>query len=231
MKKIEKPIIVEFPLRGEWLAPNTPGTKIPSHGTDALGSRFAYDFLQVDWERKGRPNYRIHPLRYLFFGAKLTDCHCWGQNVYAPCDGQIIDAADGYNERSRIHILPDLFVAIKNALFFDPRKDDLQKVAGNYVIMRCSDNVYAALVHFQRDSVRVSKGQYVKKGDLLGNVGHSGNSTAPHLHFQLMDSGNMSDAKGLPCAFESYELFKDNEWKTINNGVPTNKDRIRFLKL
>jgi len=48
MKEIYKPIIVEFPLRGEWLAPNTPGKKIPSHGTDQLGTRYAYDFLQVD---------------------------------------------------------------------------------------------------------------------------------------------------------------------------------------
>lgn len=43
-----EPIIVEFPLRGEWHSPNTPGTKIPSHGTNKLGSRYAYDFIQVD---------------------------------------------------------------------------------------------------------------------------------------------------------------------------------------
>ncbi|MBP1762425.1 MAG: family metallopeptidase, partial [Firmicutes bacterium] len=49
MSKARAPIIVEFPLRGEWLSPNTPGTKIPSHGTDQLGTRYAYDFIQVDW--------------------------------------------------------------------------------------------------------------------------------------------------------------------------------------
>jgi hypothetical protein len=40
-----EPIIVEFPLRGEWLSPNTPGTRIPSHGTNRLGTRYAYDFI------------------------------------------------------------------------------------------------------------------------------------------------------------------------------------------
>ncbi len=38
MNEMHEPILVEFPLRGEWLAPNTPGTKIPSHATDRLGS-------------------------------------------------------------------------------------------------------------------------------------------------------------------------------------------------
>ena len=46
-----EPIIMAFPLRGEWLAPQTPGTKIPSHGTNRLGTRYAFDFIQVDWAR------------------------------------------------------------------------------------------------------------------------------------------------------------------------------------
>jgi hypothetical protein len=30
---MDTPVVVEFPLRGEWTAPNTPGKKVPSHGT------------------------------------------------------------------------------------------------------------------------------------------------------------------------------------------------------
>ena len=51
--KYEKPVIVEFPLRGEWMAPNTPGTKVPSHGTEQLAQKYAFDFLQIDWDKKG----------------------------------------------------------------------------------------------------------------------------------------------------------------------------------
>ena len=51
---------------------------------------------------------------------------------------------------------------------------------------------------------------------------------APHLHFQLMDSGDITVANGVPCAFEQYEIFQDNEWQIIENGIPTDKDRIRF---
>ena len=76
--------------------------------------------------------------------------------------------------------------------------------------------------------VKVRIGQKVKKGDLLGCIGHSGNSFFPHLHFQLMDSDDMCSAKGIPCAFANYEVFKNGEWETITNGIPTDKDRIRF---
>lgn len=66
MLEMSNPIIVEFPLRGEWLSPNTPGTKVPSHGTNQLGTRYAYDFIQVDWNRIGNPAYRVGLMQYLF---------------------------------------------------------------------------------------------------------------------------------------------------------------------
>ncbi len=47
-----EPITVGFPLTGEWYAANTPGYKVPSHGTDLLGQRYAYDFMQIDWNMK-----------------------------------------------------------------------------------------------------------------------------------------------------------------------------------
>lgn len=228
MKELDKPVIVSFPLRGEWLAPTTPGKKIPSHGTDQLGERYAYDFLQVDWTRKGWPAYRAHWLQYLFFGVPLNKCYCWGQDVYAPCDGTIVKAEDGYKERKRVHILSDSYVALKNAYTFDPRKDNIQSVAGNYIIMKCDNHVYAALVHLQMGSIVVSEGQQVKKGDALGKVGHSGNSFAPHLHFQLMDRCDIASAKGIPCAFEQYDLNENGKWIQVNNGIPTDKDRIRI---
>ncbi len=228
MIEVREPVIVEFPLRGEWLAPNTPGTKIPSHGTDQLGTRYAYDFIQVDWERMGWPAYRVSMLQYLLFGVPLKEYYCWGQEVYAPCDGIVVQAEDGYEERERTNLLSDLSNAYKNAHYFDPSKDDVQSVAGNYVIVECGNDVYAALVHLQTGSIQVTVGQNVKKGEVIGRVGHSGNSFAPHLHFQLMDSSDIATANGLPCAFKQYEVFQDGGWQQVVNGIPTDKDRIRF---
>jgi hypothetical protein len=228
MKGFDGPVIIGSPLRGEWMAPKTPGKRIPSHETDQLGERYAFDFIQVDWARTGRPFYRKNLLQYLFFGVPLNKCYGWGQEIYAPCDGVIIKAEDGYKERPIVNLLCDVSAALKNAITFNPEKDDIQTVAGNYIIMKCADHVYAAFAHLQTGSVTVSAGQIVKKGNVLGKVGHSGNSIAPHLHFQLMDSSDLRSAKGIPCAFERYELFQNGEWVTVYNGVPSDKDRIRF---
>ena len=46
--------IVEFPLRGEWMAVQSPATRIPSHGTDMLGQRSAFDLIRFD-PRPGAP--------------------------------------------------------------------------------------------------------------------------------------------------------------------------------
>ncbi|MBM7551411.1 M23 family metallopeptidase [Thalassobacillus pellis] len=230
MKDFEEPVIVELPLRGEWMTPNTPGKKVPSHGTNLLGERYAFDFVQVDHKRKGNPFYYTSTLRYLFLGVPLDKTYGWGKEVHAPCDGEIIVAEDGYQERSRAHVVPDFFIRLKNAYSYRPFKDGIQAVAGNYIVMKCHNDIYAGLAHLKRGSITVAAGQRVKRGAVLGEVGHSGNSTAPHLHFQLMDSSNLFSAKGLPCAFESYEIFRDGEWETIYKGVPSDKDRIRFRR-
>lgn len=222
------PIIVEFPLRGEWLSPNTPGTKIPSHGTNQLGTRYAYDFIQVDWSRVGKPAYRVSLMQYLLSGVPLSEYYCWGQEVYSPCDGIVIAAEDGYVENVKTNLLLDMSNAYKNARYFDPAKDDIQSIAGNYIIIQYSENVYAAICHLQAGSIQVSVGENIKTGNIVGRVGHSGNSFAPHLHFQLMDSNDIATANGIPCAFKKYEIFRNGKWEKVTNGVPTSKDRIRF---
>lgn len=77
MIEMNEAIIAAFPLRGEWLSPNTPGTKIPSHGTNQLGTRYTYDFIQVDWNRKGYPAYRVSVPRYFIWGVSLNEYYCW----------------------------------------------------------------------------------------------------------------------------------------------------------
>lgn len=225
---MNEPVIVEFPLRGEWLAPNTPGTKIPSHGTDQFGARYAYDFIQVDWGRSGWPAYRGSLFRYLRSGVPLNDCYCWGQNVCSPVDGTVIQAEDGWAESPRTDLVGDLSRAWKNAHHFDPKRNNAREVAGNYVVIECGERIYAALCHFQTGSIQVTVGQQVRKGEVIGRVGHSGNSLAPHLHFQLMDHRDITIANGIPCAFERCQVFENGNWKTVTDYLPTARDRIRF---
>ena len=225
--ELDKAVIVDFPLRAErWVAVNTPGERIPSHGTDMLGQRFAYDLLKVD--ARG-PGLRYHPagiLHGFFIGVRTRDCYAWGAEIHAPFDGEIVGAADGVAERGWIHPLRELIVAFKNTVTFSPAR--LRSLLGNYVIMRRGD-VFAAFAHLAPGSVAVAPGQAVRNDDVLGRVGHTGNSTAPHLHFQLMDSIDPMHARGVPCAFRTYEVMRNGSWERVENGIPHKVDRIRYL--
>src|SRR4029450_794074 len=55
---------------------------------------------------------------------------------------------------------------------------------------------FAVFAHLAPGTVSLATGQEVRVGDLIGRVGHTGNSTAPHLHFQLMDASDPLRAKG-----------------------------------
>jgi murein DD-endopeptidase MepM/ murein hydrolase activator NlpD len=223
------PVVVDFPLRGEWIAPNTPGTKVPSHGTDALGERYAYDFVGIDPSSRSRRFYRPSPLRYLLRGVRLQDCFGWGQPIFSATDGIVVRAEDGWPERNPVHLLRDAAILLKNARTFNSKQTtDLRFLSGNFIIIETKDG-YAVYAHAQTGSIIVSPGDKVIAGQQLANVGHSGNSTAPHLHFHLMDHADPWQAQGILCCFRDYEVFDEGAWQLVQNGIPKATDRIRKL--
>jgi murein DD-endopeptidase MepM/ murein hydrolase activator NlpD len=104
----------------------------------------------------------------------------------------------------------------------------VRRLVGNHVIVR-SNAVYAAYAHLAPGSVRVDVGQHVKRGDVVGLVGSSGNSTAPHLHFQLMDNADPLVARALPAVFASYDVWRHGQWQQAQNSVPTTAEHIRLM--
>lgn len=221
-----KPIAVNFPLSGEWCAVNTPGEKVPSHGTDQLGQTYAYDFFQIDWSKKG---YRISHkplLRSILFGVALNETLCWSQPILAPFDGEVIEASDGLKERNPVHIVRDLLTVIKNGVFLNADKNqDLKCVLGNYIILK-GQEAYCLIAHARFNSILVTEGQNVIEGEHLADVGHSGNSSAPHLHFQLMDRPDLLEAKGLPCCFKKLQVYEEGNWSEVNNYIPGKRVQI-----
>jgi hypothetical protein len=227
MGELDDPVVVELPLRGEWSVERTPADRIPSHGTDLLGQRYAYDLVRTDH----RPGFHLHPagtLRWLLLGGRTRDCYGWGQPVHAALDGVIIAAVDGVAERQWLHVVREAWWAVKTTLGFARRGLDAARLAGNHVIT-ATGGTFALYAHLAPGSVAVTRGQQVHAGEVLGRVGHTGNSTAPHLHFQLMDSADPLRARGIPCAFEEYLVQRDGGWERVERGIPGRYERIRSV--
>lgn len=215
--------IVEAPLRGEWTAINTPAHRVPSHGTNYLGQRYAFDFIQTD-EASGMP-YRSGLMRHLFWAQPADAFLCWGQQVFSVFDGRVAAIGEQWPDRTRVNLLLALLGSTLWAP--GPRGDDIRPLAGNYVIVE-GERASAFYAHLQRGSITVKVGDMVRAGDPLGTVGNSGNSTMPHLHFHLMDRPDIRAARGVPCRFRTLERFQDGNWSTIANAVPGRDVRIRW---
>lgn len=225
-----EPIPIESPLRGEWMVVNSPGSRVPSHSTHLFAQTYAFDLLQVNWAKPFKFHCKSN-LDHILGRVHLTDCYAYGKPIYAPMSGQVVEAMDGHPERNPVQPIRDISVAFKNAWFFDPHKHNIQDVAGNFVVIQGEgvwEGLWVFLGHMKTSSVKVESGDFIQSGDLSGRVGHSGNSTAPHLHFHLMDGPDPITAKGVPCCFREYELHQDGHWVTVENGIPKNEARIRF---
>jgi hypothetical protein len=225
--ELDNPVVVELPLRGEWSVERSPADRIPSHGTDLLGQRYAYDLVRTDHRR----GFHVHPagtLRWLLVGGRTRDCYGWGQPVHAAFDGVIVQAVDGVAERQWLHLVRESWLAVKTTVGFARRGLDPARLAGNHVIMATA-GTYALYAHLAPGSVAVTGGQRVGVGEVIGRVGHTGNSTAPHLHFHLMDSADPLRATGIPCAFAAYLVEGEGQWQRVERGIPHRRERIRSV--
>jgi len=150
-------------------------------GRFCLAQRFAIDWEQVD--DAGR----------IFIGdpKSVQSYRIYGQPVFAVAAGDVVAARN------------DLEDQLPGAL---PKGLPLDQADGNFAIIKLREGVYALYAHMRRGTVRVSAGARVHQGEQIGNVGNSGNTQAPHLHFQLMDRPDALAANGLPYVFASYRI-------------------------
>jgi hypothetical protein len=215
-------VSVAFPLRGEWTALHTPAERIPSHGTDYFGQRYAFDFARLIgpyMKAYGKPIWQ-----HLCGRVTAEDCYGWGQPVLAPFAGEVIAARDGWPDRERLNLLRDLFTTS----FFarDATSQDYRPLTGNYVLLAGNLGV-ALLAHLRRGSLKVREAQRVNEGEFVAAVGNSGNSTTPHLHFHMMDGPDPFKARGLMCKFRRYERFRGGAWEEVFDSIPDAFEPIR----
>lgn len=221
-------IAIDFPLHGVWITPHTPGTKVPSHGTSNFGESHAIDFVMIKDNDSFKKPYRNSLFRYLFQGLTLSDFYGWGQKVYSPIDGEVISVVNSIEERNPVKVLNDITNMVKVTNEYTKNSNSPELVAGNYILIKHSDNLYVLLAHMKKESIIVKPGQKVQANQPLGQLGHSGNSTMPHLHMQFMNSDNFQTAQGVPFIFKKYEVKRNGKWEEVFNSIPTVKDIIRY---
>jgi murein DD-endopeptidase MepM/ murein hydrolase activator NlpD len=197
---------------------NSPARRVPSHGTDLLGSRYAIDFVGVD--NRGR----TAPMRdwRTFVATEPTQrFFAFGRPILAPADGVIVAAHDGEVDhaarRSQLALVP---YALGQA---SRLRRGAAAVAGNYLTIQLSDSgAFAVLAHLRAGSLRVAVGDHVVAGQPIGECGNSGNSTQPHVHVQVMDSTDISIARGLPMVFRNFREWprSGNPLQVTGSGIP-----------
>jgi murein DD-endopeptidase MepM/ murein hydrolase activator NlpD len=214
-----KPVIViSPPLRGDgWMASNGPSPTsvhrraiLPLEGHAVISQRFAIDWAQVHPDGEW---YRGDPLNNKSYRS-------YGQMAYAVADGAITEAKDGIPENTP----GPTSRAVEMTL---------ETMPGNHIIEQIGDGAYATYAHLQPGSLRVKVGDHVRPGQVLGLLGNSGNSTAPHLHFQICNANSMMACEGLPYAFNSFEVA--GRWKPGDSiskhemEIPTEGEVVNFV--
>ncbi len=143
--------------------------------------RFAIDWEQLDGKDRIYTGDPRNPHSYVIYGKP----------AYAVADARVVAAEDDMAD-SPIGALPNLSV---------------DKADGNHVVLDLGQGRYALYAHFQPHSVRVQVGQFVHRGDLLGLVGTSGNSSEPHLHFHVSDGPSMM-SNGIPYVLKGFRATR-----------------------
>ena len=184
-----KPVVISPPLSGPgWLDGNgccDMGAHRmalnPIDGGLWAAERFAIDYVKLGADGK------------LFAGdqAKVESYPYFGADIHAVADGPVVAAVDGMPEQ----------VPGKS-----PTGLALGEYAGNHIVQDLGDGNYALYAHIKTGAVKVKPGDQLKAGQVIGSVGNTGNSDAPHLHFHVMSGPDPLMADGLPFVFDSFTL-------------------------
>jgi hypothetical protein len=186
----QEAIVISPPFKGSgWVNGNGCCLEIGPHRfvTNSMNGMldpsetFAIDWVQVD----------SHGLAYRTDGKKPEDWLCYGAEILAVAAGTVVEV---------VRDLPNVTPG-KN-----PEGLSIPQIAGNRVIIDMGSGHYAMYAHLAPDSIQVNVGDHVQQGQKLGLLGNTGNSSAPHLHFQVMDRPSSLDDTSLPFVFDHMNL-------------------------
>ena len=187
------PVVISPPLRGKLFVDGNGCCGATPHvraiqtldGVRWLSQRYAIDFLQAN--RQGRT--------YAGNAHKAANYFVFDEPVHSVAPGVVTSVLD--SRPTEIPPVPDTSLDNYNAARF---------VTGNHVIVRIRPHVYAMYAHLKLGTIKVEAGERVRRGQVLARAGNSGNTTAPHLHFQLTSRNSPLASNGVPYVFDDFTL-------------------------
>lgn len=207
------------PLRGgPWAAIHHPGwprghrrVLYTVDGRARIPGRFAIDWVRLDADgRSTRGD-----------ADRTADTLGYGAEVLAVADGVVAAVRDDMPESATISAHP---------------KHALGDATGNYVALDLGDGHYAFYEHLRPGSVRVTRGQRVRRGETIAALGFTGDSTGPHLHFHVADAASPLGAEGVPFVFEHFDVLGryedigklgDAPWDSLADELPVRRTAER----
>jgi len=213
MEPTSKPVVLGFPMPGACVAKRPPG-----HHPLAL------DLMGLD-----RPDGRTSTassMQWLMGRTTVDRYDGWGRPLYAPGRGVIVTVSDGRDDRPRTGLLNTVAVWVHATFIFRPSIDeggqpDIAPNVGNHVMIGMDGGGIAFYAHLQNGSTEVAVGDAVHDQTMLGLVGNSGNTTAPHLHVHVLDQhDDLMSAQLVPFVFSTYERWNGSRWSTERHAIP-----------
>lgn len=218
MESSDRVVVISLPFMGQWLAQNSPARRVPSHGTNLWGERYAIDFTAVD--DRGRTANRSD-WRTVLASEPLQRFFAYGRPILAPADGVVVAVHDGEIDhvarRSQFTLVPYMLGQPARL------RQGVGAIAGNYLVIALSSGGgVAVLAHLREGSMHVAVGEKVTAGQHVADCGNSGNSTQPHVHVQVMDSPDAAVARGVPMAFRHFREWRSSakESRIREVGLP-----------
>jgi hypothetical protein len=160
---------------------------LPINGQLWFAQRFAVDWEEVTDDGRFVEGDPSAPESYVIYG----------KTAIAATDGTVVLVIDGLEDQVPGE-LPGTSIPLDEA-------------DGNSVVVDIGDGLYMMYAHMKNGSIKVAEGDPVSRGDEIGQIGNTGNSSAPHLHFHVMDGPSPLASNGLPYVIDSFTVTGKGE--------------------